>query len=654
MISLLVIFAAAFILSGYNFQDNPNTDLSATTEYQEFLLANPPVTPYAVGDSCAGAGQEKHDDGSFENGGGWNATVTDGRLVMKFRPASYPWKYNKLCIALTRLAAGPDSLKFDVVIYDTTGAGGTPGNLLGTLANQTAKPILVYTAYSWFSFDISSLAGNTLNNGAVYIGIKYDASPATQASKFVMIDESVTTPLWPGYGWANTGPWTTAQTYWASYRSFGMRTIGSAPGPGACNNFASQWCSVGTFPALPAATYFQASAWIGDTMYVQTPTSAGAGAVTIYRYTYRGVWSAGVSLPSAKVGGSMTACNNKLYYIGGSAASITAGGTEVVEYTPSTGAWAAKAPLPLALSGHGSVAWGDSVIFVIGGPYTGSATNLNVYYFRVASNTWGTITNSLPSGQGRRTFGLGISGNKIIVSSGFNTVFLKNTFVGTIGANAAQITWASAPDVPTPHSGLSRPGAAYFGDLFFLVNGERGGPGGYYDTTHVFKVSANAWITRITGKPYKMSNICNAVTARCVSDTIKLFVPGGYGSVSGGTPGVATNQFDVIGCGPFLVGLFNQSSIMPDVFSLSQNFPNPFNPSTRIEFSIPKSGLVTLKVYDILGKDVAVLVNEIRSSGSYAVDFNASSLEGGLSSGVYFYKLESGDFVATKKMFLLK
>lgn len=649
LVLVLLILSGALVISGFENQDQPQTELNSTPGIQQSLI-NPPA-PYAIGDSCAGTGQEKHDDGSFENGGGWNTTVTDGRLVQKFRPASYPWKYTKYCVALTRQATGPDSLKFDIVIYDTTGAGGAPGNLLGTLSNQVARPILIYPAYSWFAYDISSLAGNTLNNGAVYIGLKYDASQSNQASKFVMIDQTTTTPLWPGYAWANTGPWTTAQTYWASYRAWGMRTMGSTPGPSTCNKYSSQWCAAGTFPALPAATYFQASAWLGDTLYVQAPTTAGAGATTVYRYTWGGTWSTGVPLPAPKTGGTLTACNGKLYYIGGGDAAVTAGSNTVYQYTPSTGTWNTMATLPAALSAHGAVNWGDSVIFVVGGPYTGAATNLNVHYYRVSSNTWGTITGSLPSGQGRRTFGIGIGGNKIVISAGFNTAFLKSTYVGTIGANATSITWVAAPDVPTTLTGLSRPGAAYYGDLFFLVNGERGGPGGYHDSTHVFRFSTNSWITLIAGKPYKMSNIWAACVTKCINDTIRLFVPGGYGSVSGGTPGVATNQFDAISCGSPLVGIpANQFNANPDVYSLEQNYPNPFNPSTTIKFTIPEEGIVTLKVYDILGKEVSVLLNEVKQKGNYEINFNAS----GLSSGVYFYKLESGNFKNTKKMFLMK
>jgi hypothetical protein len=98
----------------------------------------------------------------------------------------------------------------------------------------------------------------------------------------------------------------------------------------------------------------------------------------------------------------------------------------------------------------------------------------------------------------------------------------------------------------------------------------------------------------------------------------------------------------------------NQSEI-PNNFTLLQNYPNPFNPSTKIRFAIPFVGTglalsVQLKVYDILGNEVATLVNEEKAPGTYEVEFNATQL----SSGIYFYKLQAGNFMEAKKMVLVK
>lgn len=93
-----------------------------------------------------------------------------------------------------------------------------------------------------------------------------------------------------------------------------------------------------------------------------------------------------------------------------------------------------------------------------------------------------------------------------------------------------------------------------------------------------------------------------------------------------------------------------QGSLAVTDYAMEQNYPNPFNPSTTIRYQIPQCGLVTLKVYDILGKEIATLINEEKSQGRYEVNFNASFL----ASGVYFYRLNVNDHIDTKKMILLK
>ncbi len=88
---------------------------------------------------------------------------------------------------------------------------------------------------------------------------------------------------------------------------------------------------------------------------------------------------------------------------------------------------------------------------------------------------------------------------------------------------------------------------------------------------------------------------------------------------------------------------------MPKVATLLQNYPNPFNPTTTIKFQIAKEGLVSLRVFDVLGREVRTVVNEVRSAGIYEEILDASSL----ASGTYFYRLLAGNYVATKKLVLL-
>ena len=99
-----------------------------------------------------------------------------------------------------------------------------------------------------------------------------------------------------------------------------------------------------------------------------------------------------------------------------------------------------------------------------------------------------------------------------------------------------------------------------------------------------------------------------------------------------------------------IVGVEREEGIVPETFSLEQNFPNPFNPTTKIAYNIPKESKVKIEVFDVLGRLVVTLVNETQITGKYTVDFEASEL----SSGVYVYKLTTQNQILSRKMMLLK
>jgi len=108
---------------------------------------------------------------------------------------------------------------------------------------------------------------------------------------------------------------------------------------------------------------------------------------------------------------------------------------------------------------------------------------------------------------------------------------------------------------------------------------------------------------------------------------------------------------DVFGVtGDVIITGVNETPQLAEKYSLEQNYPNPFNPSTTIKYSVPEAGLVTIKVYNMLGQEVATLVNEVKSASVNTVSFNAA----GLSSGLYIYQINAKNFSASKKMMLLK
>jgi len=98
------------------------------------------------------------------------------------------------------------------------------------------------------------------------------------------------------------------------------------------------------------------------------------------------------------------------------------------------------------------------------------------------------------------------------------------------------------------------------------------------------------------------------------------------------------------------VAIANERDGIPTAYKLNQNYPNPFNPTTNIQFQLPKSGNVTITIYNILGQVVTTLVNRRMEAGVHTITFDARNY----ASGVYFYRIHSGDFTKAKKMMLLK
>ncbi|HEX7573117.1 MAG TPA: alpha-amylase family glycosyl hydrolase, partial [Bacteroidota bacterium] len=152
------------------------------------------------------------------------------------------------------------------------------------------------------------------------------------------------------------------------------------------------------------------------------------------------------------------------------------------------------------------------------------------------------------------------------------------------------------------------------------------------------------------GTPYIATDLYNGNTTQPVVftggiDTLKVSLPA-YGSAVFVIDSVAHTLIL-----PPLTGVGeNRSGAIPREYGLAQNYPNPFNPATTITYQIRSAGIVTLRVYDLLGREVATLVNGYQPSGTYKMTFDASRL----SSGVYFYRLQAGTFVNTKKMVLAK
>jgi hypothetical protein len=407
-----------------------------------------------------------------------------------------------------------------------------------------------------------------------------------------------------------------------------------------------EWCS--NFPNVPGsgALWGHASCVLGDTIYVAGGSSSGTPSNFFYKYSISGnVWDTGDPLPNPKTGGDLVACGGKIYYIGGGNVTISVPNTEQYVYNPATGNWSLIASLPTPVTGNVAEPYRDSIIYCMFGGWNTYERLVQVY--SVNTNSWSQAT-QIPSGNGRRSFAGGILGNKLFVCAGFSSAFRNDFWVGTINpSNHLQITWTQRTNLAIA---TSRPGGTALYGKFYVIIGEING-GSASDSIAVWDTSTAIWTYR-DGKPIRTSNLYGSVSS---SITYCEGRPGVKVWVAGGSiQGQSIRPLDVyadtclLNCtGPF-TGISNNQ--IPVKYGLLQNYPNPFNPATKITYQIPKDENLKITVSDILGKELIILAEGFKKAGTYEVTFDGRNF----SSGVYFYRMEAGDFSETKKMVLIK
>ncbi len=273
----------------------------------------------------------------------------------------------------------------------------------------------------------------------------------------------------------------------------------------------------------------------------------------------------------------------------------------------------------------------------------------DVNYLEVGSNTWKPAT-PLPEGRadGGATM---LDNNRLFYVGGFTPSFedqlqVDSTFIGTINpSNPAEITWERVSNFP---GGPRARFQAYFWGLGrAIVVG--GSDAAFNSANDVWMYDANvesgsAW-TQLSNKPTPITAYQGA-TMKLADNIWLLYIIGGITTGQTITP-INEAYIDTL---EILVSVEEITSEVPTDYFLSQNYPNPFNPSTSIKYSIPEESFVELKVYDVLGNEVASLVNEQQQAGVYRADFIANNL----SSGMYFARIRANGFTQVVKMILLK
>ena len=287
----------------------------------------------------------------------------------------------------------------------------------------------------------------------------------------------------------------------------------------------------------------------------------------------------------------------------------------------------------------------------VGGSFTsaGGVSANRVARFNTQTNTWsalGTGSSNGVSGDSLPAVGaLAVVGNEVVVGGIF-------TSAGGVSANyvarfnTQTNTWSTLGT--GSQNGVSISGYGYGEVRALAVVGNEVFVGGFFasaggvsaNRVARFNTLTNTWSTLGTGSSNGVNNVVFALAV--VGNEV---VVGGLFTSAGG---VSANYVARWNSGTSRVEQL--SSTAPKTFLLEQNYPNPFNPSTTIRYQLPVASEVKLEVYDVLGKKVATLVSERQAAGYYQYVWNAN----GLTSGVYFYRLQAGGFVETKKMMLVK
>jgi len=395
-------------------------------------------------------------------------------------------------------------------------------------------------------------------------------------------------------------------------------------------NLQSQTDSLGrwfTRASLPTPRQEIPHAVLHGRIYVPGGLAAGgigSTAVEVFDPTTNS-WTMIAPLPEPLHHLGFAAVNGRLFTTGGYAGNTFTPTDRVYEYLPDSNLWRQKASMPAARGAHVALAL-DGKIYAIGGVEAGVGVSSRNDEYDPIANTWRTLT-SMPTA--REHLAGAVIDSLIYVVGGRVGSSNRNTLEAY---SPATNTWYTRASMPTARGGLA---AAALNGRMYVFGGEIPG---VYAQNEEYNPATNTWRTMAP-----MPTPRHGIGAASVGDSI--FIIGGAPVQGFGV----TDVNEVFTLAP-LTGVHEHRSSAPSSFLLYQNFPNPFNASTVIRYQVPAASYVTLRVYNIPGQEVATLVNEAKQPAAYEVTWDA----GNLPSGMYVYRLTSREYVATKKMLLLK
>ena len=396
------------------------------------------------------------------------------------------------------------------------------------------------------------------------------------------------------------------------------------------------WTKIGDMPEI---RFIHTADEINEKVYIAGGLNTEQGTYPTTMLVYDKAdssWST-IPLPGNSVRGQHTSCvvDSNLYLIGG---VILVGGTinsttEIYMFKPSTSEWILKNPMPTDRNNL-ACALLDGKIYVAGGMHciNGAFIWNGLKTFEVydlVTEIWSTLPDMPTYRWGLRVVAFE---GKIYVFGG-RTLDFRPPSIDVYDPQDS--SWTSITNIPTPRYKLAT--CVMDSNIYAIGGWYSSSLGPIYDTVEVYNPITDVWTTG-TSMPISVASFDGYALDG------KIYMYGGSYTTH---PNIGIS--DIWEFTPSPVSVEDDVSA-PIEFTLSQNYPNPFNSSTKLSYSITLSSLVRLKVYNVLGSEIETLVNEEKPVGTYELSWNAANLP----SGVYFYQLNAGGYVETKKMVLMR
>jgi N-acetylneuraminic acid mutarotase len=344
-------------------------------------------------------------------------------------------------------------------------------------------------------------------------------------------------------------------------------------------------------------------------------------------------WTTKAPMPTGRESLSLSAVNGKIYAIGGDVVQCLVDVPFVEEYDPQTDTWDTnKRPMPTPRTGLSSSVVNGKIYAIGGWTFSTDRALDYVEEYDPITDTW---IPKAPMHDTRAWFSTCVVDGKIYAFGGRSTTFKRKTV--EVYDPATDI-WTRKNDMPTV---LGNYFLSTVNGLIYIFGGTHTNGGAPHSDSWEYDPVSDTWSSMSPMPTTRSAGHASEVNG-------KIYVIGGSSTSWAWTPTSTVFEYT-----PLVTSVEDPSwgENNPNKFALHQNYPNPFNPTTAIEFSLPHTDFVTLKIYNILGKEVAMLVSEKLNAGNYSYSWDG----GWLASGVYLYKIEVGQgFVRTRKMVLLR